>query len=76
MSGLSSKSNLLLCGMQGIKGYLRKRRKITNITYTAIRFLLLTSAKFAVRAVKCLKNIKKEFLIFNSSFNGFIMRNR
>ena len=49
MSGLFSKSNLLLWGMQGIKGFLRKRRKISNITYTAIQFLLLTSAKFAVR---------------------------
>ena len=34
--------------------YTRKRSKISKITYTANRFLLLKSAKLAVPAVKCL----------------------
>ena len=47
-----SYNNLLLCGMvcRAIIGFQRKRSKISKITYTAIRFVLLTSAIFAVRA--------------------------
>ena len=37
-------------------------QKISKITYTASRFLLLTSAKFAMRAV-CMFEQDKEFII-------------
>ena len=51
MSALFSQTNLLLCGMQGNNGLLTKTlKKNSKITYTASRFLLLTGAKFAVRA--------------------------
>ena len=75
MSGLFTQNNLLLCGVQGKMGFQRKRWKFSKITYTAIRFLLLKSAKFAVRAIACLSNIINS-CNFNSSFNGFIMCNR
>ena len=42
MSGLFSQNNLLFCGMEGKNGL---------SAYTTSPFSLLTSAKFAVRAV-------------------------
>ena len=72
MSGLFSKNNLLLCGMQGNNGLLAKTfKKFSKITYTASLFLLLTRAKFAVRSVDYLNNTI-ENLLFYSFFNGFI----
>ena len=56
MSGLFSKNNLLLCGMQSNNGISVKTLKNSKITNTAFRFLLLTSAKFAVRGVNNEKN--------------------
>ena len=56
MSGLFSKNNLLLCGMQSNNGISAKCWRISKITNTAFRFLLLTSAKFAVRGVDNEKN--------------------
>ena len=64
MSALFSQTNLLLCGMQGNNGLLAKTlKKNSKITYTASRFLLLTGAKFAVRAAM-FEEHNKEFIIF------------
>ena len=60
MPGLFNHKNLILCGIQGNNGLLAKTfKKISKITYTASRFSLLTSAKFAGRAVVRSFNIKK-----------------
>ena len=75
MSALFSQTNLFLCSMQGNNGLLAKTlKKKSKITYTASRFLLLTGAKFAVRAVMFDEH-NKEFIIFILFFNGFIMCN-
>ena len=48
MPGLFNHKNLILCGIQGKSGLLAKTfKKISKITYTASRFSLLTSTKFA-----------------------------
>ena len=52
MSELLSQKNLLLCSIQGNNAVLAKTLKNkSKINYTASRFSLLISAKFAVRAV-------------------------
>ena len=63
MPGLFNHKNLILCGIQGNNGLLAKTfKKISKITYTASRFSLLTSAKFAGRAVVRSFNIIKNLL--------------
>ena len=47
-------------------------QKISKITYTASRFSLLTSAKFAVNINRVTLQHNKEFAIFIFLFNGFI----
>ena len=48
---------------RAIMGFQRKRWKISKVTDTAIRFLLLTSTKFAVRAACIFEQQNKEFVI-------------
>ena len=59
MSGLFSQNNLLFCGMEGKNGL---------SAYTASPFSLLTSAKFAVRAVSVWMNITRVTLHHNKEF--------
>ena len=47
-------------------------QKISKITYTASRFSLLTSAKFAVNINRVTIHHNKEFTTFTFLFNGFI----
>ena len=47
-------------------------KTISKITYTASRFSLLTSAKFAVNINRVTLQHNKEFIIFIFLFNGFL----
>ena len=65
MSALFSQTNLFLCGMQGNNGLLAKtlKKNPKSPIQPAGSLILLTGAKFAVRAV-IFDEHNKEFIVF------------